>query len=54
MIKFWPNKKAHTIDVEIVTGGVTLRFSLDLEEAADASIDFSDAIAIATEDWIES
>lgn len=53
-IKFWPNKKAHRIDVSVETDDARVTFSLDLEEAADASVDFSDAIEIVTLDWIEN
>lgn len=52
-IKFWPNKKKHTIDVEVNTESATVKFSLDLEDAADASVDLSDAVSIVTTDWIE-
>lgn len=52
-IKFWPNKKTHRIDVTVETDDARVSFSLDLDDAADASVDFSDAISIVTEDWIE-
>lgn len=52
-IKFWPNKKTHRIDVSVETESATVKFSLDLEDAADASVDLSDAVSIVTTDWIE-
>ena len=52
-IKFWPDKVAHTLDVEISIEGVHLTFTLDLEEAYQTEEDLIGAMRIVENSFDE-
>lgn len=45
-IKFWPDKVAHTVDVEVDTGNAQVRFTLDIGESYEAADDLDSALTI--------
>lgn len=53
MIKFWPNKKKHGVDVEVNVEGVIVNFFLDMEQTYESLDDLTNAAHILETDWVE-
>lgn len=53
MIKFWPDKDKHGVEVVLEVGGARIVTFLDLEEAYEAIDDFTGALTILEQDWVD-